>query len=81
MSMASCIFLSIKKQFAADLKKSLPRIFFVDEPKVFWQFVEAGRSLADIHLRYEAQAAPDAVCVEGDCGRLCEAFSVNNCQV
>lgn len=57
-----------KKQFAADLKKSLPRIFFVDEPKVFWQLVEAGRNLADIHLHYETQAAPDAVCVEGDCG-------------
>ncbi len=57
-----------KKQFAADLKKSLPRIFFVDEPKVFWQLVEAGRSLADLHLNYETQVAPDAVCVEGDCG-------------
>ncbi|WP_346682928.1 type ISP restriction/modification enzyme [Megasphaera stantonii] len=67
MSMASCTCLSMKK-FAADLKKSLPRIFFVDEPKVFWQIVEAGRNLADHHLHYETQAAPDAVCVEGDCG-------------
>lgn len=57
-----------KKQFAADLKKSLPRIFFVDEPKVFWQLVEAGRSLADLHLHYETQAAPAAVSIEGDCG-------------
>jgi predicted helicase len=40
-----------RTQFAADLKKSLPRI-----PKVydFYGFVEAGRKLADIHLGYES---------------------------
>ncbi|MFY1676678.1 DEAD/DEAH box helicase [Streptomyces sp. WMMC905] len=40
--------------FAADLKKSLPRI-----PKVsdFRGFAEAGRKLADLHINYE-QAAP-----------------------
>ena len=37
-------------EFAADLKKMLPRI-----PKVkdFARFVEAGRKLADLHLNYE----------------------------
>lgn len=57
-----------KKQFAADLKKSLPRIFFVEEPKIFRKLVHAGRDLADLHLHYETQAAPAEVRVEGDCG-------------
>ena len=40
-----------RNEFAADLKKMLPRI-----PKVkdFVGFVEAGRKLADLHLNYEA---------------------------
>ncbi|WUH95879.1 DEAD/DEAH box helicase [Streptomyces sp. NBC_00433] len=40
-----------REQFAADLKKSLPRI-----PKVrdFRGFAEAGRKLADLHISYEA---------------------------
>lgn len=39
-----------RERFAADLKKSLPRI-----PKVrdFLRFAEAGRILADLHLHYE----------------------------
>jgi predicted helicase len=43
-----------RKRFAADLKKSLPRI-----PKVldFRGFAEAGRKLADLHINYE-QAEP-----------------------
>lgn len=43
-----------RERFAADLKKSLPRI-----PKVrdFQGFAEAGRRLADLHLNYE-QADP-----------------------
>ncbi|WP_211257154.1 DEAD/DEAH box helicase [Streptomyces megasporus] len=43
-----------RERFAADLKKSLPRI-----PKVrdFQGFAEAGRKLADLHLGYE-QAEP-----------------------
>lgn len=40
-----------QSRFAVDLKKALPRI-----PKVtrFWQFSEAGRNLADLHLNYES---------------------------
>jgi predicted helicase len=40
-----------RTRFAADLKKSLPRI-----PKVhdFYGFVEAGRKLADLHISYES---------------------------
>ncbi|MEV0695713.1 type ISP restriction/modification enzyme [Streptomyces sp. NPDC050388] len=43
-----------RERFAADLKKSLPRI-----PKVrdFHGFAEAGRKLADLHINYE-QAEP-----------------------
>ena len=54
-----------RKEFAADLKKSLPRIMLVDEPKKFWQIAKAGRDLADIHLHYEEQPATDGVVVEG----------------
>lgn len=57
-----------RQEFSADLKKSLPRIFLVDEPKVFWQISKAGRDLADIHLNYENQKAPEGVVIEGDCG-------------
>ncbi|OEV01574.1 damage-inducible protein [Streptomyces qinglanensis] len=39
------------KQFAADLKKSLPRIPKVDS---FRGFAEAGRNLVDLHLDYES---------------------------
>src|SRR5690606_20325927 len=34
-------------------KKSLPRIPRVDTAEVFWAFSNAGRALADLHLRYE----------------------------
>ncbi len=57
-----------RTEFAADLKKSLPRLFLVDEPKVFWQISQAGCELADIHLNYEHQKAPEGVIIEGDCG-------------
>lgn len=39
--------------FAADLKKSLPRLPLVESPDVFWVFSRAGRSLAELHLGYE----------------------------
>lgn len=55
-----------RQEFSADLKKSLPRLFLVDEPKVFWQISKAGRDLADIHLNYENQKAPEGVIIEGD---------------
>ncbi|MDX3308867.1 DEAD/DEAH box helicase family protein [Streptomyces sp. ME08-AFT2] len=49
-----------REQFAADLKKSLPRI-----PKVqgFYDFAAAGRTLCELHLGYE-QAEPYAGIVE-----------------
>lgn len=39
--------------FSNDLKKMLPRIPLVDEPKDFWKFSKSGRSLADLHINYE----------------------------
>lgn len=39
--------------FAADLKKSLPRLPLVESPDDFWAFSRDGRSLAELHLGYE----------------------------
>tara|TARA_R110002051_G_scaffold325768_2_gene431006 strand:- start:693 stop:5603 length:4911 start_codon:yes stop_codon:yes gene_type:complete len=39
--------------FANDLKKMLPRIPLVDEPRDFWKFSKAGKALADLHINYE----------------------------
>ena len=57
---------SYRKTFAADLKKSLPRLMLVDEPKIFWALAKAGRELAKLHLHYEAQAPPEEVIIEGE---------------
>ena len=46
-----------RTEFAADLKKMLPRIPLVDSAEDFWAFSKAGRKLAEIHLNYE-QAKP-----------------------
>ena len=42
-----------RTEFAADLKKMLPRIPLVDTADEFWAFSKAGRKFADIHLNYE----------------------------
>lgn len=42
-----------RTQFASDLKKMLPRLPLIDEPKEFWAFSKAGRALAELHLNYE----------------------------
>ena len=54
-----------REKFSSELKKSLPRIFLVDAPEKFWSLSRAGRRLADIHLNYENQPAPDGVQVIG----------------
>ena len=43
-----------RDKYSADLKKMLPRIPLVAEPKEFWAFVKAGRTLADLHINYES---------------------------
>ena len=41
-----------REQYQVNLKRDLPHIPFAPE---FWEFVEAGRRLADIHVHYEDQ--------------------------
>ncbi|MBR3050805.1 MAG: DEAD/DEAH box helicase [Selenomonadaceae bacterium] len=53
---------SYREKFSAELKKSLPRIILTDK---FWELSRAGRQLAEIHLNYETQPAPDGVEVIG----------------
>ncbi len=43
-----------KSRFASDLKKTLPRLPFLEEnTKDFWGFSRIGKQLADLHLNYE----------------------------
>ena len=42
-----------RERFAADLKKSLPRIPIVENVNDFMDFYKAGKKLADLHLNYE----------------------------
>ena len=53
-----------RKQFAADLKKMLPRLPLVENAVDFQAFSEAGRKLADLHLNYEKRSKPEQVIVE-----------------
>ena len=46
-----------RTRFAADLKKMLPRIPFVNDYTTFQAFSHAGKTLADLHVHYE-QADP-----------------------
>lgn len=55
-----------RTRFAADLKKSLPRIPLVDDVNVFMDFYKAGKKLAALHLNYETVAPCPGVKVEGD---------------
>lgn len=44
---------SYRHTFAADLKKTLPRLPLVSDYQKFWAFVKAGRDLSRLHLEYE----------------------------
>ncbi len=60
-----------REQFAADLKKMLPRIPLVEKPADFWAFSKAGRELAELHLNYETVPAyPDAKVIGADSGKF-----------
>lgn len=52
-----------RSEFAADLKKMLPRIPFVGDSTVFWKYAKAGRELAALHLHYENYAHEAGVTV------------------
>lgn len=45
-----------RTRFAADLKKSLPRIPIVERVEDFMDFYKYGKKLADLHLNYESIA-------------------------
>lgn len=55
-----------RTRFAADLKKSLPRIPLVDDVNVFMDFYKAGKKLAELHLNYEIIPPCPGVKVNGD---------------
>jgi len=55
-----------RERFAADLKKSLPRIPIVEEVNDFMDFYQYGKKLADLHLNYETVAPYPEVKVVGD---------------
>lgn len=51
-----------RERFAADLKKSLPRIPIVDNVQDFMAFYKAGKALAELHLNYEqVPPSPDVI--------------------
>lgn len=55
-----------RERFAADLKKSLPRIPIVEDVNDFMDFYQYGKKLADLHLNYESVAPYPGVVVKGD---------------
>ena len=55
-----------RERFAADLKKSLPRIPIVDSIEDFMDFYKAGKELADLHLNYEEVPPCSGVVVRGN---------------
>ena len=55
-----------RTEFAADLKKMLPRIPLVDTAENFWAFSKAGRKLAEIHLNYETAEPYKALIVSSN---------------
>lgn len=54
------------ERFAADLKKSLPRIPIVEDVQDFMAFYKAGKALAELHLNYEQVPASTDVIVKID---------------
>ncbi len=55
-----------RERFAADLKKSLPRIPIVERVDDFMDFYQYGKKLADLHLNYETVKPYSGVKVVGD---------------
>ena len=51
--------------YESNLKKMLPRIPLVDEPRDFWAFSKAGRALAELHINYEKVPPYEGVTVKG----------------
>jgi predicted helicase len=56
---------SYREKFSSDLKKTLPRLPLVSEPRGFWEFSKAGRALAKLHLEYETIQPCPGVTIQG----------------
>jgi predicted helicase len=56
-----------RERYAANLRRELPRIPFV---KGFWEYVEAGRKLARLHVEYEKQKQYKLDVIESKVGHL-----------
>ncbi|MCR5834638.1 MAG: DEAD/DEAH box helicase family protein [Selenomonadaceae bacterium] len=54
-----------RETFAAELKKSLPRLDLPSTVEKFFAYSHAGRALAEIHLHYEQQEPPAGVEIIG----------------
>lgn len=55
-----------RKEFEADLKKTIPKLPLVDEYQDFKKYSDIGRELAELHLNYETLERPEGVIVEGE---------------
>lgn len=55
-----------RELFASDLKKMLPRLPLLDEPREFWKFSKAGRELAALHINYETVPAYPDITIQGE---------------
>ena len=55
-----------RSRFADNLSKELPRIPAVKKEADFWDFVEAGRKLGDLHVNYETVEPYPVTIKEGD---------------
>lgn len=53
-----------RKEFEADLKKTIPKLPLVDEYQDFKKYSDIGRELAELHLNYETLERPEGVIVE-----------------
>lgn len=55
-----------RKEFEADLKKTIPKLPLVNEYQDFKKYSDVGRELAELHLNYETLERPEGVIVEGE---------------
>ena len=55
-----------RKEFEADLKKTVPKLPLVNEYQDFKKYSDIGRELAELHLNYETLERPEGVIVEGE---------------
>ena len=57
-------------KYAANLKRDLPHLPFVDLVETFWKYVEAGKKLTELHINYESQPEYPLEMVENENAHL-----------